>query len=236
MPQDIKDQCRDAYVLAAELTGLTQLVALLSAPIYGFIGERYHQSNIPLLIAAFLGVLGYTALGSLESPKPSGDEGSPWIFFIMALLGLSQIGSIVCSLGLLGRGVLETAAGRKASSTENDEVANSSRALESSGSHKPNPATNVSEQDVDDRLGDQEPLLGASRPPPKPDLKGSIAGVYSLAGGLGILLLTKVGGVLFDNISTAAPFYMLAAFNASLFVIGSLIAISSHKQQQESGH
>lgn len=50
--------------------------------------------------------------------------------------------------------------------------------------------------------------------------KGSIAGVYSLAGGAGILLLTKLGGCLFDVISPSAPFMMLSAFNGILLLFG----------------
>ncbi|KAJ2998335.1 hypothetical protein NUW58_g351 [Xylaria curta] len=50
-------------------------------------------------------------------------------------------------------------------------------------------------------------------------LKGSIAGVYSWCGGAAILLLTKLGGYLFDALSTGAPFYMMAIFNAVLLVV-----------------
>ena len=61
------------------------------------------------------------------------------------------------------------------------------------------------------------------------NMKGEIAGVYSLVGGVGILFLSKIGGLLFDKISTAAPFYILASFNA-LLVISCLVdtVISSH--------
>lgn len=51
-------------------------------------------------------------------------------------------------------------------------------------------------------------------------MKGSMAGVYSLAGGAGILLLTKLGGFLFDKLSPGAPFYMLAMFNGLLLFAG----------------
>jgi len=44
-------------------------------------------------------------------------------------------------------------------------------------------------------------------------LKGSIAGVYSWCGGAAILLLTKLGGYLFDSWTMGAPFYMMAIFN-----------------------
>ena len=40
------------------------------------------------------------------------------------------------------------------------------------------------------------------------------------AGGAAILLLTKLGGYLFDSLSTGAPFYMMAIFNAVLLVVG----------------
>ena len=46
--------------------------------------------------------------------------------------------------------------------------------------------------------------------------KGTISGIYSLSGGFAILILTKVGGLLFDRLSTAAPFWILAGFNAVL--------------------
>ena len=56
-------------------------------------------------------------------------------------------------------------------------------------------------------------------------LKGSVAGIYSLAGGAGILLLTKLGGFLFDVQSPAAPFYMLSLFNLSLLIVGVLCIV-----------
>jgi hypothetical protein len=49
--------------------------------------------------------------------------------------------------------------------------------------------------------------------------------MYSLLGGAGILLLTKLGGSLFDDRSHAAPFVMLAAFNLLLFMGGLVFAL-----------
>ena len=49
-------------------------------------------------------------------------------------------------------------------------------------------------------------------------LKGSIAGVYSFGGGAGILILTKLGGKLFDSWTPGAPFFIMAVFNAILLV------------------
>lgn len=44
--------------------------------------------------------------------------------------------------------------------------------------------------------------------------------MYSLSGGAAILLLTKLGGYLFDSLSIGAPFYMMAVFNGILLVVG----------------
>lgn len=46
--QEIKAKCRQAYVVAAELTGVSQLVALLFAPIFGYLAHRYRRYNLAL--------------------------------------------------------------------------------------------------------------------------------------------------------------------------------------------
>jgi hypothetical protein len=203
---ELKKECRAAYILSSELTGISQLIALLCAPVFGYLSDRYRRFNVPLLVASVCGVAGYTAFAQLTSPEVKnvdGRGGSPVVFLIVALIGISQIGAIVCSLGLLGRGVLGDEGGY-----------NLSAQLDHDGASTPA------------RTGtpDTEPLLNepfeeyhlASRS----HLKGSIAGVYSLSGGGAILLLTKLGGYLFDSLSTGAPFYMMAIFNAVLLVVG----------------
>lgn len=221
-PDDMKRQCRRAYVLAAELTGVSQLVALLFAPVFGYLGDRYRRHNIPLLIAALAGVFGYSALASLQSPEPTGVHGSPWIFVIVALLGISQIGAIVCSLGLVGRAVLEPArlSGISGAGNTHQSINNTygsigtpptaARAVRTSSTcAEDNSNTEETRGLLHDKAMDSRS---------RHHLKGSIAGIYSLAGGFGIMLLTKLGGYLFDRTSPVAPFYLLSIFNASLFV------------------
>ena len=124
------------------------------------------------------------------------------MFLIVALIGVSQIGAIVCSLGLLGRGVQGEDGGYTLSSQLGDEY----RARTGEG------------EDVEGgREGEQEEK-GMSH------LKGSIAGVYSLSGAAAILLLTKLGGYLFDEVAAGAPFYMMAGFNGVLLVVGVVTA------------
>jgi hypothetical protein len=219
-PGDIKHACPQAYKLAAALTGVCQLIALLSAPIFGYISGRYPRFNIPLLVAALAGVVGYSAFGSLASPDPKSDDGSGAVFLIVALLGISQIGAIVCSLGLLGRGIHNDEGTMIAPNFTHDGV---------NGTSQPSTGATPPRSPSVSPITEEAPLL--SNPPHsrsfEPDqskdlnhLKGSIAGTYSLLGGFGILLLTKAGGKLFDVSGPGAPFFMMAAFNALLLVVG----------------
>ena len=200
---ELKKECRAAYILSSELTGVSQLIALLCAPLFGYLSDRYRRFNVPLLVASVVGIIGYTSFAMLTSPEVKnvdGRGGSPIVFLIVALIGISQIGAIVCSLGLLGRGVLGAEGGYNLSS-------------QLSGSRFP-PSQLVNDG------SETAPLVGASIPASRNHLKGSIAGVYSLSGGAAILLLTKLGGYLFDNLSPGAPFYMMAVFNAVLLIVG----------------
>ncbi|EDO04628.1 hypothetical protein SS1G_07111 [Sclerotinia sclerotiorum 1980 UF-70] len=204
---ELKKECRRAYVLAAELTGASQLIALLCAPLFGYFSDRYRRFNVPLLTASVFGIIGYIGFAQLDSPEPqdiNGRGGSPIVFLLVALIGISQIGAIVCSLGLLGRGVLGDEGGYNLSSQLQETASDA------------NP-------DLHDTTAERTPLIASPsirETSSRNHLKGSIAGVYSLSGGAAILLLTKLGGYLFDNLSTGAPFYMMAIFNAVLLVIG----------------
>ena len=230
--ETMKKRCRGAYVLAAELSGTSQLVALLFAPVFGYLGDRYRHYNFPLLAAALAGVLGYSTLALLRSPEPTGVHGSPWVFVIVALLGISQIGAIVCSLSLVGRAVQEPPqlAGRTEAGYTDQSTAHSPSPTRSPTTAAP--SVFASSSPHGEGIIDSEETLGLLQDKHMTanschHLKGSIAGVYSLAGGFGILLLTKLGGLLFDNTSPVAPFYMLSAFNAILLIAGLAYGISA---------
>lgn len=198
---DIKKSCPEAYILASILTGVSQLIALLTAPAFGYLSEKSRMHNFPLLFAAISGIIGYVAFPLLQSPQFKGSEGSGSVFLIMGLVGISQIGAIVCSLGILSNGVLNFQS-RQISQEQSDPSGNESEA----------------------HPHEHEPLLSKPGDGPASNnlnhLKGSIAGIYSLYGGAGILILTKLGGLLFDELSSGAPFYIMAIFNGVLLVSG----------------
>lgn len=214
-PSEIKENCERAYIVASILSGVSQLVALICAPIFGYLSSVYHTYNFPLLLASIAGIAGYATFGNVKTPDPQEEDGSYGIFFIAALLGISQIGAIVCSLGLLARGIEA-----EDDSTLFHSDSNGHHSAERNG-HLDGGTVEGSETS---HLLPSDPSLpshlrdltgGASRSA----LKGSIAGVYSLAGGAGILLLTKVGGLMFDKVEPGSPFFLMAGFNAVLFAV-----------------
>ncbi|EKV20014.1 MFS transporter, putative [Penicillium digitatum PHI26] len=199
---DIKKACPRAYIVASILTGVSQLVALIAAPAFGYLTDKSRRYNFPLLFAAFVGTIGYISFAMLPNPLFERPDGNPGVFVVMALLGTSQIGAIVCSLAVLSNGILRVNIDSETIRSEERRVCGDE---------------NVAEPDEGHSL-----LAGSlnQRLEHLSHLKGSIAGVYSLYGGAGILLLTKVGGLLFDILSASTPFYLMAGFNGVLLVLG----------------
>lgn len=197
----LKKECRMAYVLASELTGISQFCALISAPIFGYLSDRYRRFNLPIIIASLFGIIGYIGFALLESPEPTNIDnrgGGPMVFLFVSLIGISQIGAIVCSLGLLGRGIMNNACDSTEQIKNLHQSRNRADTLETLPLISSHVETNTS----------------------RAHLKGSIAGIYSLFGSAAILLLTKLGGYLFDNLSTGSPFYMMGIFNGILLAVG----------------
>ena len=54
--------------------------------------------------------------------------------------------------------------------------------------------------------------------------KGAVSGVYSVFGAAGILLSTKIGGVLFDNWNQGGPFFVMGIMHI-VCVVASVIVI-----------
>ena len=59
-------------------------------------------------------------------------------------------------------------------------------------------------------------LIGQEAPLAK---RGSVMGAFNVAGAIGILLITAVGGRLFDGIAPSAPFVLVGCINVLLFLL-----------------
>lgn len=230
-----------AYILASILTGVAQLFALIFAPVFGYLSRRRGRFNYPIVVATAFGIIGYISFPHVSSPEiknVDGRGGSPAVFVLVALIGISQIGAIVCSLGSLGKGVLS--AEPPNNNNDNNNNRNNGREV---------PLLTDNYQDDDDSaldVGEDASLLPNGSEPATTTsslpsgrtkrvlLKGTIAGVYSWCGGAAILLLTKLGGFLFDKTSYGAPFYMMAAFNALLLVV--TLAVDASKLAKDQVH
>ena len=213
---DIKRKCPRAYTLSAELTGVSQLIALLAAPVFGYLMSRFGKRQLPLIIGALAGIAGYTMFGTTVQRRRERTNGTALDFVAMALIGISQIAAIVCSLGILSDGVLDQSQPQTEASTDTDRDADAVETHESE----------------DERAA----LIGetGSRRMASTDLKGSIAGLYSLYGGAGILILTKLGGALFDSLSFGSPFYIMAIFNGILLAACLVAAVMANRLSQRS--
>ncbi|TKA75933.1 hypothetical protein B0A55_05875 [Friedmanniomyces simplex] len=126
---DIKRNCERAYTLASALTGIAETAALICAPLFGWLGGTVvkGRSEWPLFGAAVVGVAGYIAFGFLQNPDAFHGEGGKWAFLAVIAIGISQIGSIVCSLGLLSRGINVGTVSRKRRQSDQKRMSASSR-------------------------------------------------------------------------------------------------------------
>lgn len=207
---DIRENCERAYKLAAALSGIAETAALICAPLFGVVAGQAARNNSewPLILATVVGIAGYISFGLLKNPDAFHNHDGQWAFISVILVGISQIGSIVCSLGLLGRGI------NRQAEVEQEVTSDSV-----------DPTSQVDQDTTVPAEGAEvAPLLpstahkAAETSLDRSRLKGSIAGVYSLTGGAGILLLTKLGGALFDSWHPGAPFFLMAIFNAVLLI------------------
>jgi MFS family permease len=143
-----ENTCRQAYMHAAILTGITNTVSLLFAPIFGYICDTYGRKN-SMILTTICGITSTFGFAFVGNPR------SALAIVMCCFFGAAQIGHIITSMSLC---------------TDKHRTHN-----------------------------------------------GAISGVYSLFGGLGILIISKIGGYSADY-WMGAPFIILAGFNVGLLI------------------
>ncbi|KAI9203643.1 major facilitator superfamily domain-containing protein [Polychytrium aggregatum] len=160
---NIDVNCRQAYLTASVLGGVAQTLALIGAPIFGWLSDRLYRP-IVTMIASVIGFAGYFAMFLTTNPTSSAMYG------VVCLVGLGEIGMIVSSLSLV-----------------------TSKAVPHS-------------------------------------VRGSVAGMYSLFGAVGILINSKLGGYLFDAWTEGSPFFVMSIGHAISFVVAIVVIFSDIRQ------
>jgi MFS family permease len=99
-------QCKsDALAHAGEITGVVQVVALLSAPIIGFCADRFSRALVTMTVS-LLGLCGYLLLGLLSNPYAWFSNATMaeniQLGLALVFLGVGEMGILIMSQSILG--------------------------------------------------------------------------------------------------------------------------------------
>ncbi|KAG0234684.1 hypothetical protein BGW42_006304 [Actinomortierella wolfii] len=164
--QVVKETCREAYTWTSVVTGVSQVCALVGAPIFGYLADKIHCALL-VVVSCILGVVAFIGFAVLQ------DARNKIVFLFAVLTGLAQIGMIVTSLAL------------------------------------------VNSRHID------------------PAIRGSVAGIYSTFGGIGILFITKAGGELFDSWTKGAPFYIMGILHGLVGIFALFVYITIRRMPKD---
>lgn len=200
--EELKKRCRQAFTVASILSGVIQLVALLLAPLIGYLCDAFTPS-FTLFFVSLVGTISYLVMGT--ALPNDGDPRTPIAWVAAVGIGFAQIGVIVASLALCARG--------KANIAE--------LSIKSAQAREDDAQT--------DDNGAGEAVAPAPVEAEQPS-SGAIAGAYSATGGLSILLVSKLGGLLSD-LYAPAPFLLMSGL-AAFVTIASIVVMIKEKRKQ----
>ncbi|OPG02442.1 hypothetical protein B1L11_42490 [Microbispora sp. GKU 823] len=142
----------EALAKAGAVVGISQMVALLCAPVFGWLGDRMRRQDL-VVLAQVVAALAY--LSTLLVSDPLG----PGMMLVAVLIGVGEIAAI-------------TTAG---------------------------------------------PLLAQQAPAA---VRGSAFGVHTLCGAAGVMIISALGGALFDAWRPAGPFVVAGVFSLAVACFG----------------
>ncbi|KDN41861.1 hypothetical protein K437DRAFT_275308 [Tilletiaria anomala UBC 951] len=99
---EIKRKCRQAFRWTSIISGVAQLSALLLSPFIGVIADAF-SPEATMGAAATCGLMGYLLFAYGLPGGIDGDPRSTTAIVAAALIGICQIGTIICSLALLAK-------------------------------------------------------------------------------------------------------------------------------------
>lgn len=201
--EELKRRCRQAFTVASILSGVIQLVALLLAPLIGYLCDAFTPSAT-LFFVSLVGTISYLVMGT--ALPNDGDPRTPIAWVAAIGIGFAQIGVIVASLALCARGKANLAElSIRTAVQPRDEDAG-----------------------TDENLADD--AMTPSPTETEQSSSGAIAGAYSATGGFSILLVSKLGGLLSD-LYAPAPFLLMSGL-AAFVTLASLVVMIKEKRKQ----
>ncbi len=214
---ELKKLCRSAFTATAILGGTAQLTALLASPVMGLLCDLLSPTTTISLTSA-AGAAGFYLLGvgtaGFGGDRQTGEEVPDPLGAVSiaaaVLIGVGQIGAIVASLAGCARAralVQDHAEPSGTAGAGGDEAASGSATLVPGRNATGNMET----------TGKDEAGQGA----------GAIAGAYTCTGSLSILLISKLGGFLFD-LYVPSPFLLIGGFSALVSICGFATTLSMH--------
>lgn len=241
---ELKRRCRQAFTVASILSGVIQLVALLLAPLIGWVCDVQTPARA-LLGSTLIGTAAFLTMGT--ALPHDGDPRTVPAWIAAVGIGLCQIGAIVASLAQCANAKTGLAAASSANKVTAAEAAQTAAATGAGMSSAELIAEDEARRKQQQRrgkavaaregasstrrtqsestvTGQQEKVFTAVPAP------GAIAGAYSATGGLSILVVSSLGGVLSDLYAPAA--FLLMAGLAAITAIAAAVVVAREGRPQ----
>jgi MFS family permease len=142
----------DALSRAGMVIGISQMVALITAPVFGMLVDRMNRANATILAVA-LASIAYGSTLVVRNPL------DPAIYLVAVLIGMGEIGGMIASSVLIAQHA-------------------------------------------------------------KSEIRGSVIGIFSFCGAIGIMVATGLGGQLFDHWLPQGPFVLFSVLGLVVVVVG----------------
>jgi MFS family permease len=142
----------EALSRAGMVIGISQMVALITAPVFGMLADRMNRATATILAVALASI----AYGSTLLVKNPMD---PIIFLVAVLIGMGEMSGMIASSVLIAQHA-------------------------------------------------------------KSEIRGSVIGIFSFCGAIGIMVATGLGGQLFDHWLPQGPFVLFSVFGLVVVAIG----------------
>ncbi|KAF0701352.1 Aste57867_8133 [Aphanomyces stellatus] len=90
----VKTDCHDAYIKASILSGVAQTAAMVSAPLFGWLGDRFYRPVV-VLAASIIGLVSYFWLFLCTDPT------AKVLYVVAILVGVGEMGIVVSSMSVV---------------------------------------------------------------------------------------------------------------------------------------